>query len=188
MLIYFQALLAGVAGNQLQLGVGETVSGQVGQHLVTEQMWVDWLRQTRTLTVGLNDLLNAARRERAAACRLEQVLILRMSFKVSSQDEPKVGGKQDVAVLGSFTLPDEDAALVREPGEPVLACGGPVGRHTKSRRNRGGPAGRPGPEQPPHPISRFRLRIRNNPSFSSSGAYESASGRNRSSPFCHSAK
>jgi hypothetical protein len=31
---------------------------------------------------------------------------------VSSQDEPEAGWEQDLAVLGSFTLPAEDAALL----------------------------------------------------------------------------
>src|SRR5450755_593565 len=70
-LINFQALLARVAGNQLQLGVGEALDRQVGQHLMAEQMRMDRLRQTRPNAIGLNDLLNAARGEESAARALE---------------------------------------------------------------------------------------------------------------------
>ena len=96
----------------MQLGVGETLCGQIGQHLMPEQMWVDRLRQARADPIGLHDLLNAAGRERAATRRLEEILVFGMSLQMALQDEPEAGGEQDVAILGSLALSNEDAAVL----------------------------------------------------------------------------
>ena len=59
MLICFEAFLAFVLRNQLNLLMGQPTSGQVGQHLVTEQMGDDVLGDARLFKVLLNDLLPA---------------------------------------------------------------------------------------------------------------------------------
>ena len=64
MLVDLQALFAFVAGDQLDLGIGETFGRQVGQHLMAEQMRVQRLRNAGHLAVTLNNLLDSARCER----------------------------------------------------------------------------------------------------------------------------
>src|SRR6516162_3061608 len=76
-------------------------------------MWVDRLRYVGTGAIGLHDLLNAARRERTTARRFEQVPVFRMGFQMTSQDQSKAGWEQNVAVLGSLALLDEDPALLQ---------------------------------------------------------------------------
>ncbi len=54
-LINFQALLAGVSRNELDLGVGQPSRRQVGEHLVPEKMRMHVLRNSRTASVFLDD-------------------------------------------------------------------------------------------------------------------------------------
>jgi hypothetical protein len=78
----------------------------------SEQMGVDWLRQTRPNAIGRDHLLNATRCEGSAARALEQGLVLGTRLPVDFQDEPEAGWKQNRAVLRSLALLDEDAAML----------------------------------------------------------------------------
>ena len=71
MLVDLKALLAFVPRNQLDLGVGEALGRQVGQHLMAEQVRVDRLRQAGLFAVLLHNLLDSARGERPEAPSLE---------------------------------------------------------------------------------------------------------------------
>ena len=51
MLVDLQALLAFVAGDQLDLSIGEAFGRQVGQHLMAEQMRVQRLRNAGRLAL-----------------------------------------------------------------------------------------------------------------------------------------
>ena len=62
MLIDFQALLARVSRNELDLGVGQPPRRKIGEHLVPEQMGMYVLSNSRALPIVLDDLLYAARR------------------------------------------------------------------------------------------------------------------------------
>ena len=64
MLVDLQAFFAFVAGDQLDLSIGETFGRQVSQHLMAEQMRVQRLRNAGHLAVALNNLLDSARCER----------------------------------------------------------------------------------------------------------------------------
>ncbi len=55
-----QALLAFVAGDQLNLGIGESFGCQIGQHLMAEPMRVQRLRNAGHLAALLNNLLDSA--------------------------------------------------------------------------------------------------------------------------------
>jgi hypothetical protein len=79
MLVDLEAFLGFVAGDQLDLGIGEPFGRQEGQHLMTEQMRVHGLRDACLLTVALHDLLDAAGREGSAATGFKEIALLGVS-------------------------------------------------------------------------------------------------------------
>ena len=71
MLVDLQALLAFVAGYQLNLCVRQALGRQVGQHLMSEQVRVHRLCNAGLLSVALHNLRDSARRERPEPSSLE---------------------------------------------------------------------------------------------------------------------
>lgn len=67
MLVDFQAFLAFMPGDQLNLRVGEATLRQVGEHLMPEQVGMDMVSDVGPLSVSLHNLLYAARGKRRAA-------------------------------------------------------------------------------------------------------------------------
>ena len=59
MLVYLQTLLAVVAGDELDLRIREAFSGQMGQHLMTEEVRMHVLGNACSVSVVLHDLLDA---------------------------------------------------------------------------------------------------------------------------------
>ena len=112
MLVDLQAPLALVPRDQLDLGVGQALRGQEGQHLVPEEVGVDVLGDARPVAVPLHDLLHPARGERHAAPRLEEIAVLRVGLQMAAEDEAEAPGEQDVAVLAALAPVDEDLALL----------------------------------------------------------------------------
>src|ERR1044071_2055115 len=80
---------------------------------MTKQMWVHPLGDAGPTAILLHDLLDAPRRKRAAALCLEQVAVARIRPKVALEDQPKRGWEQNVAVLGSFAVVNEDLRLAQ---------------------------------------------------------------------------
>jgi hypothetical protein len=58
MLVNLQALFAGVSTDQLNLGIRKSAAGQEGEHLMSEQVRVNVLAQSRLVAVVLHDLLD----------------------------------------------------------------------------------------------------------------------------------
>lgn len=111
-LIEFQALFALMAGDELNLRIRQAARGQIGDHLMTEQMRVDCLGNARPSSVVLYNLLHPARGERSEALGFEQIAAVRVGVQVTFQHQAEAGRKQDVAVLGALGLVDEHLALL----------------------------------------------------------------------------
>ena len=123
MLVDFEALLALVAGDELDLGVRQALCRQVGQHLVPEQVGMNRLGDARLVAVVLHDLLHAARGERRAALGLEQITVLRIGLQVAAQDQAKALGEEDVAVFAPLAQPVLRAlALVKKYADSKVLC------------------------------------------------------------------
>src|SRR5450631_3728587 len=120
-LVHLQTFLALMTRDQLNLGVGESARGQKGEHLVPKQMRVHRLRDARPMGILLYDLLDAARSERAAAPALEEVAVARMGPQVALQDQAEAGGKQNVAVLGSLAMVNENLHCSRSISLALIA-------------------------------------------------------------------
>ena len=65
MLVDLEALLGFVSREELDLGVGEPLGSQEGQHLMAKQVRMDGLCDPRLLAILLHDLLDAASCERS---------------------------------------------------------------------------------------------------------------------------
>jgi hypothetical protein len=107
----FQALFALMAGDELNLCIRQAARGQIGDHLITEQMRVDCLGNARPSAIVLYNLLHPARGERPEALGFEQIAAVRVGVQVTFQHQAEAGRKQDVAVLGALGLVDEHLAL-----------------------------------------------------------------------------
>jgi len=57
MLVHLQALFALVAGDELDLCIGEAFCSQVGKHLVPEQMWMDGLCDSGVSALGTRTIM-----------------------------------------------------------------------------------------------------------------------------------
>jgi hypothetical protein len=90
-LIDFQAFLALMARDELDLHIRQTMRGQPGDHLVAEEMRVHRLGNAGAAAVTLHELLDAARCEAGVSLRLEHVAVQRVSLQVAFQDQPEVG-------------------------------------------------------------------------------------------------
>src|SRR5450755_4760249 len=99
--------------DQLNLSVGESARGEKGEHLVPKQMRVHRLRDARSMAILLYDLLDAARSERAAAPGLKEIAVARIGPQVALQDQAEAGWKQNVAILGSLAMVNENLRLVQ---------------------------------------------------------------------------
>ena len=73
MLLYFQALVVGVPADEVNLRVGQPLSGQSGEHLMAEQVRV--LPQVCHLLVMRHSLLDPASGVFRSLPRLEQVAV-----------------------------------------------------------------------------------------------------------------
>src|SRR6266852_6865129 len=97
-----------MAGDELDLSIGEAVCSQICEHLVTEQMRMYGSCYGGGLAVFLHNLLDTPRREWPAAPRLEQVPVTRTGPEVGLEYELETCRKQDVAVSVSFSSANED--------------------------------------------------------------------------------
>ncbi len=101
-----------MAGDQLNLRVGEAVLRQVGKHLMAEQVGMDMVSDPCPIPVLLHNLLYAARSKRRAALRLEQIAIFGVGPQMALEHQAEVGREQDVAILGALALVDENLAAI----------------------------------------------------------------------------
>ncbi|MDD2707516.1 MAG: hypothetical protein PHV34_05855 [Verrucomicrobiae bacterium] len=112
-IVDFQAFLALVAGNELDLGVGGALFGEEGEHLVPEQVGMDWLRDLSAPPIMLDDLLHSTGREGSVSPRFEEVLVFRIALQVALEHQAEIGREKDVPVFASLALIDEDFAGVQ---------------------------------------------------------------------------
>lgn len=94
MLVHFQRLLGGVAANELDLGVGQSLGGEPSQHLVPEQVRVDAFRQVRHPSVLRHDLLNAAGGVFRPLAGLEEIAVSGVRCEMGFQREPERSGNR----------------------------------------------------------------------------------------------
>jgi hypothetical protein len=78
-LVHLQALLAGVAADELNLRIRQSLSGQSSEHLVPEQVWVNAIRQVGCGRVLRHDLLNSAGRLFCPLPGLEEITVARVA-------------------------------------------------------------------------------------------------------------
>ena len=80
-LIHFERLFSRMSRNQLDLRVGETCSGEVGQQSVSETVRMHSLDAGR-FSISRREELNPSRREAFSATRFEEVSLARRRFHV----------------------------------------------------------------------------------------------------------
>jgi hypothetical protein len=113
MLVDFQTLFTLMSGNQLNLAVGKPLRGKTGDHLMSKQMRMNGLGNASLLTILLDDLLDAPRRERSVTRRFKEIMVLRVGSQMALQHQAKAFGEQDVAVFTTFPFRDKDFTLVK---------------------------------------------------------------------------
>lgn len=75
MLVHLQALVVGVPADELNLRVGQPLSGQSGEHLMADQVRVNVLPQVCHLRVMRHNLLDPASGVFRSLPQLEQVAV-----------------------------------------------------------------------------------------------------------------
>jgi hypothetical protein len=103
-----------MAADQLDLGVGQSLLGQVAQDLVPEKMRVKVLLDTG-LRLELSDqLLDATGRVGAAAIALEEIRLFRVCLHVGRQGQTKSLWHQNIPIFVPLAPVNEDLALIGE--------------------------------------------------------------------------
>ena len=111
MLVNFQTFFAVMSRNELDLAIGKAPSGQIGDHLMAEEMRMDMLDDACLFPVVFDDLLDAPWRERGGAHGLKEVAILGVGAQMTLQNQAKTGREQNIAILPPFPVGDKDLAL-----------------------------------------------------------------------------
>src|SRR5438445_11808638 len=125
MLVDLQALLAGMAGDQLNLGIGQTLRREPRQHLVPEQVWMNVLRQFRQVRVAGYDLLDTQGGEFCPLPRLKKVAVLGIRGELRFQDQSERLGEQDVRAklkLADIDKPRMVSTSIKARGIETAMC------------------------------------------------------------------
>ena len=94
----------------MDLRVGETSSGEIGQQSVAEPVRVHSLDAGR-VSVSRREKLNPSRGEALSPTRLEEVSLTRRRFQVEPKSELEMIGIEHDSVLPSLSLVDADRSL-----------------------------------------------------------------------------
>ena len=111
-LVDLQGLLGCMARDELDLRIGQAIRGQVGEHLVAEQVRVDVPGYAGLGAVRLDDLLDTSRGELRVVPGFEQVGVLFVGAEVGPERQAESLGEQDVAIFVSLALANKYLTLI----------------------------------------------------------------------------